>query len=159
MPSVHRALGSGVEDERPREVDERIADRGHLPVDDREQLRRRVGREQHVVELVVAVAQRASADRAGGCASSQSRDVARGGQLAAAVRVELARASAASCRGEVVAGVGEVAEPARLPVDGVDRDERVDQLLEGAAAGSRARPPRPPGIGCRIGFPSIRSIT
>src|SRR6478672_1685879 len=53
----HRAA-DGMEDQRPCEVDQGITDGGHLPVDDRQQARRRLGREQHVVELVVAVEQR-----------------------------------------------------------------------------------------------------
>src|SRR3954452_23315409 len=53
----HGAL-RGVEDQRPGEIDERVADRRHLPVDDGQEPGWSVGREEDVVELVVPVAER-----------------------------------------------------------------------------------------------------
>jgi hypothetical protein len=48
-----------MEDQCPGQIDERVADGRHFPIDDCEQLRRRLRCEQHVVELVVTVTQRA----------------------------------------------------------------------------------------------------
>ena len=52
------AVRPRVKYQRPCEVDERIADSGHLPIDDRGDSWGGLGREEHVVELVVAVKQR-----------------------------------------------------------------------------------------------------
>ena len=155
----HRALGSGMEDQRPREVDQRIADRGHLPVDDGEQPRRRVGREQHVVELVVAVAERARL--VGGAVRVEPRGDRRARrEVAAAVGVEL-REPARDLPRQVVAGVGEVAEPARAASRrrGSRRARRRAPRARGRA--SRAPPPtrRGPtaGSGARRCAPSRRT--
>ncbi len=136
----HRALGTGVEDHRPGEVDQGVADRRHLPVDDRQQLgRRRLG-EQHVVELVVAVRERR-------CLVGRERvgqpvpDPGRGRQRSTTVRVEL-RQPAPDLAFEVGPSVREFTETARVPVDRVDVCECVDELVQRTRLLRRLRRPR-----------------
>ncbi len=122
------ALGPRVEDERPRQVDDRVADTRHLPVHDGQQPGGRLQREQYVVELVVTVAQ--GARLAGGPVRTQPvGHVVGGRELPTTVGVELGEPPGDLAR-QVVVAVGQVTQAAGVPIDGVDGHEGVDELLE-----------------------------
>ena len=87
-----------------------------------------VGSEQDVVELVVTVAQGARLGK--GTVLPQPVGHPTGtGQVPTAVGVELGEPTGQLSR-QVVVAVGQIAQAACLPVDGVDRHEGVDELLE-----------------------------
>ena len=138
----HRALRSGVEDERPREVDERVADGRHLPVDHREEPRWRLGREQHVVELVVAVAERERLVRRA-VRTEPLRDPAGGREVAALVGVELVQPPV-DLAGEVpVAARREVAETAGSASPPRARRPGRRRAAPAPGRATRERPPTP----------------
>src|SRR5260370_19561451 len=103
---MERAVRAGVEDPRPREVDERVPDSGYLPVDDGRQPRWRLRREEHVVELVVAVAQRERL-LGGSVPREPFRDANRGRKVAAPIGRELVEPSG-DLVWEVLAAVGQI---------------------------------------------------
>src|SRR4051812_9011691 len=124
----HGAL-RGVEDQRPGEVDQWVADRRHLPVDDSQEPGRRVGGEEDVVELVVAVAQRERL-LGGWVVAQPASQLVRSLQLPAAIGGELIEPPLDLVGDVAVASRREIPEAARRPVDRLYRDQRVDQLLE-----------------------------
>ena len=110
-----RVAGLGPQTEQPAEVDERIADRRLLPVDDRDELDRQVRREHHVVELVVAVddAGRLRGWNVRGEPLPRRVDIRERTRLVALELAEPAR----NLPLEVAVGLPEAVEPARAPVE------------------------------------------
>ena len=143
---------SRVDPERAQvaEVGERVADRRHLPVEDRHDAGRRRRRVHHVAEPEVAVHDRRRR-RVGQVLAQPAADALDGRQLARAVALP-EPAEALELALEVAVGPAEALQPGGAPVDGVQRHERVDQLLAHAPApglvverraGPRRSRPRP----------------
>ena len=119
------------------DVGERVADRRHLPVEDRNQPRRRLGanivlpRRKSPWTTVAAAATRA------GCAAASRPTRSTAVDLARAVVVPQAEEPAELAL-EVAGRLAEALEPGGLPVDRVELDERVDELLADPPALGRA---------------------
>ncbi len=139
-------------DEQQAEVGQRVAERGELPVQHRADPARVGGVEQAVVDAVVAVHDRvplggrhrvrAARRRAG---SARPASPASAPRHAGAGLLPLGDPAPHLAREEAL-GPAEVAEPDRLRVDGVQRDQHVDQRLA-----------RPAPLGLGVG-PSGRQL-
>ena len=149
-----RVVAAPVEEEEA-EVGERVAERRHLPVEHRDDAAGIVGREHRVVEAVVAVHDRRRRRRRERGAQP-ARELVDAGQLAR-LRPFPLLAPAPHLAFDVAVGMAEVAEPDRVVVDRVDRDEHVDELF-GAPAGVVGRERRE-SAGVRRIAPSTFSIT
>src|SRR5436190_1883754 len=114
------------------DVGQRVADRAHLPVEDRDQPRRRAGGEHRVAQAEVAVHDRRRA-RLGQVLAQPRADGLDGGDLARLVVLPQA-GEAPQLALEVARWLAEALQPARLPVDLVQLDERVDELGADAPA-------------------------
>ena len=112
-------------DEQQPDVGQRIAQRAELPVDHRGDLAG--GREDHVVEPVVAVDDRRR-PLLGHPRGEAVADVLDQRQLPGPRALPLAL-PAVELAGDVVLLLAELAEPDLVGVDRVDRDERVDDAL------------------------------
>jgi predicted ATPase/DNA-binding SARP family transcriptional activator len=128
--------GLGPAGDEVAEVGERVADRRHLPVEDRDEPRRRVEADHDVAEAVVAVHDRGG--RAVGHRRAQRlADLEAGRQLARGVDLPEPRPPAQLAL-EVAGRLAQGLEAARAPVDGVQLGQRVHELeAEAAALGRR----------------------
>src|SRR3954469_5020939 len=111
---------------------ERVADRRHLPVEDRDEPRRRVEADHDVAEPVVAVHD-GRRWALGHRRLEPLADLEAVGELARRVDLPQAR-PAAELALEVAGRLAEPVEPARRVVDGVEVDEAVDELEAEPAA-------------------------
>src|SRR3984957_11706568 len=127
-PERHGSFRPRVEDEGPGKIDQGVANRRHLPIAHSEQLGWWIRGEQDVVELVVTVAQSARLGN-GTMLPEPGGDSTDTGQVAAAVAVELGEPTG-QLSGQVVTGVGQIAQPTCLPVHGMDRRQGIDELVE-----------------------------
>src|SRR4051794_28924126 len=127
------------------DVGERGADRAHLPVEDRGEARRRLVRVDRVAQAKVAVDDRGVL-LIGQVVAQPGADGLDLGDVARLV-VLPQPGEAPQLALEVAGRLAEALQPAGLPVDRVDLDERVDELL--------ADPPAPVGaveaLGDRVG--------
>src|SRR5262245_39742986 len=120
------------------EIREGIAERGHLPVEHRDDASRIVGREHRVVEAVVAVDD-GRGRRRWERGAQPARELVDRGKLAGLRPLPLL-APAPHLPFDVAFGMAEVAEPHGLVVDGMDRGEYLDEFLgtaPGLALGQR----------------------
>ena len=135
-----RVVALGPHHAQVAEVGQRVADRGHLPVEHRRQPRGRVGGEDRVAQPVVAVHDRRRAG-ARHVLGQPAADALDRGDLARLVQLPQP-AEAPQLALQVAARLAEALQAHRLPVHGVDLDERVDQLLGDPRALRRACPAR-----------------
>ena len=127
----HRVGGPALHD--PAEVELRVTDGAHLPVDERGELGRRAVLEHHVGELVVAVHQ--PGDEVDRLVRAQPRRrLVEAGQLAALDALEERGPPVDLTLVEAV-GTAEVLQALRLPVDVAEQRDALDQLVGEALAG------------------------
>ena len=143
-----------VVDQHQRQVGERVAEGGHLPVENGR--RAVVVVDEHVVEPEVAVHDAGSRlDR--DVRGQQPVELVGRREVAVVRRVELLLPPR-DLTAEVALGTAEVAEPDRERVDGVQRGEGVDEP-DGDGPGALRAERRRARSARRYGVPATRSIT
>ena len=128
-------LGPALHD--PAEVELRVPDRAHLPVDQRGEPRRRAVLEHHVGELVVAVHEPGDeVDRLVG--AQPRRRLVEAGQLPALDALE-ERGPPVDLAFVEAVGTTEVLQALGLPVDVAEQRDALDELVARAPCGLRGR--------------------
>ena len=135
---IELVAGLGPVDDQQADVGERVAERAELPVDDRRHLAG--GREDHVVEPVVAVDDRRR-PLLGDAGREAAVDLVTSGSSRVFDFSHCPASGAAGGRRSPL--LAELAEADVVRVDGVDVDQRVDDPLADRAALGLARTARP----------------